>query len=116
MPSFRIFAWSVVGLRSRRSAAPSRPLTFPFAATSARRAIHDNLLAIAPIFAQHAYFMSAEYSIVDCCLAPLLWRLPHYGVRLGSQARPLLRYAERMFDREAFRSSLSSSERALRPA
>ena len=84
------------------------------AAANARKLIRDNLLAIAPIFAQHAYFMSEEYSLVDCCLGPLLWRLPHYGVKLNNQAKPVIKYSERLFGREAFQSGLSAAERELR--
>ncbi len=83
------------------------------AAANARKTIRDNLLAIAPIFSQHEYFMSDEYSLVDCCLSPLLWRLQFYGVKLPTQAKPILKYAERIFAREGFRASLSPIERDL---
>ncbi len=83
-------------------------------ADEARRAIGDNLHAIAPALAQRAYFLSDEYSLVDCCLAPLLWRLPSYGIKLMPQAKPLLRYAEVLFSREAFRASPSPAERTMR--
>ncbi|MDA0823318.1 MAG: glutathione S-transferase N-terminal domain-containing protein [Proteobacteria bacterium] len=84
-----------------------------FAAANARKTIRDNLLAIAPIFSQHAYFMSDEYSLVDCCLSPLLWRLPLYGVKLTAQAKPIVKYAEKIFAREGFRASLSPFERDI---
>jgi RNA polymerase-associated protein len=83
------------------------------AAANARKTIRDNLMAIAPIFAQHEYFMSDEYSLVDCCLSPLLWRLQYYGVKLSAQAKPILKYAERIFAREGFKASLSPFERDL---
>lgn len=83
-------------------------------AADARRALGDNLHAIAPALNHHSYFLSDEYSLVDCCLAPLLWRLPYYGLKLTPQAKPLLRYAETLFSREAFRASLSAAERAMR--
>lgn len=83
------------------------------AADEVRHAMHDNLLAIAPAFARHLYFLSEELSLTDCCLMPLLWRLGHYGVKLPIQAKPLLKYAEIMFGRVAFRSSLSPVERSM---
>jgi len=83
-------------------------------AERAQRAILDNLYAITPILSQHAYFLSSDYSLVDCCLAPLLWRLPLYGIKLTPQAKPLLKYAETLFAREAFRASLSAPERTMR--
>lgn len=83
------------------------------AAADARKVVRDNLTAISPIFARHPYFLSAEYSVADCCLAPLLWRLAHYGIKLPAQAKPLLKYAESLFARTAFQSSLSPRERDL---
>lgn len=86
-------------------------------AESAARAavtISDNLHALAPALGQRRHFMSDDYSLVDCCFAPLLWRLPAWGVKLAAEARPLLRYAETLFAREAFRASLSPYERSIR--
>lgn len=84
------------------------------AAAAARKHLRDNLTAIAPLFAQFAYFMSDEFSLVDLCMAPLLWRLPHYGVKLGPSAKPLMKYADRLFDRPAFHLSLSPMEQEIR--
>ena len=83
------------------------------AAANARKTIRDNLMAIAPIFSQQKFFMSDEYCLTDCCLAPLLWRLSHYGIKLTTQARPLLKYAEKIFARDGFQSSLSPFEREI---
>lgn len=83
------------------------------AAANARKAVRDNLFAIAPIFTHNQFFLSDEYSLVDCCLAPLLWRLNHYGIKLIPQAKPILKYAEVLFAREAFQASLSPFERGL---
>jgi RNA polymerase-associated protein len=83
------------------------------AAANARKTIKDNLLVIAPIFAQHEYFMSDEYSLVDCVLAPILWRLRFYGIKLTVQGKPVAKYAEKLFQREGFQASLSPFEREL---
>lgn len=83
-------------------------------ADAARKSLRDQLTAIAPVFGQMKFFMSDEYSLVDCYLAPVLWRLPHYGVNLPTQAKPLLQYANRMFERESFEMSLTEAERELR--
>lgn len=83
------------------------------AAAASRNAMRDNLLAIAPAFARYAYFLSDEFTLTDCCLAPLLWRLGHYGIKLPVQAKPLLKYAETFFGRAAFKSSLSPFERGI---
>lgn len=84
------------------------------AAAAARKNLKDHLTAIAPVFAQKPYFMSDEYSLVDCCMAPLLWRLPQFNVKLPPSAKPLMDYAERLFEREAFQISLSEEEKELR--
>ena len=85
------------------------------AAANARKSMRDNLTALVPIFQQKTYFMSDEYTLIDCCMAPLLWRLDFYGIKLPSSAKPLLKYAEKLFDRPAFRESLSEKEKELHP-
>lgn len=84
------------------------------AAANARKAFRDHLTAIAPAFTQQPYFLSAEMSLIDCCLAPLLWRLHAYGIKLPAQTRALTQYADRLFARPAFHASLSPRERELR--
>ena len=84
------------------------------AAANARKELRDNLTSIAPVFAQKPFFMSDEYSLVDCCMAPLLWRIEHYGIKLPGSAKVITQYAERLFEREAFKSSLSEKEREIR--
>ncbi|UZJ44837.1 glutathione S-transferase N-terminal domain-containing protein [Marinimicrobium sp. C6131] len=81
----------------------------------ARKALRDSLLAISPIFAEMPFFMSEEFTIVDCCLAPILWRLPMLEIDLGKgrQAQPLLAYQKRLFEREGFRKSLTEVERDM---
>ncbi|MDG2272538.1 MAG: glutathione S-transferase N-terminal domain-containing protein, partial [Halioglobus sp.] len=48
--------------------------------TKSAKELRDGLMAIAPIFAEKPYFMSEEFTLVDCCIAPILWRLPSLGV------------------------------------
>ena len=83
-------------------------------ANTARRSLRDHLSTLAPIFAQKTYFMSDDYSLVDCYLAPILWRLPAYGVRLPAHAKSLQNFADRIFKREAFAQSLTEAEHELR--
>lgn len=80
----------------------------------ARKKLRDQLLSFAAIFAQTPYFMADDYSLVDCYLAPILWRIPYYNIKLPRQAKPLVQYADRLFRREAFRRSLTESEREMR--
>jgi len=82
----------------------------------ARTQLRDQLTTIAPVFTQKPFFMSEDYSLVDCYLAPVLWRLEHYDIQLPSQAKSLLQYAERLFSREAFAASLTEPEQEMREA
>jgi RNA polymerase-associated protein len=82
-------------------------------AAAARKTMRDNLTALTPMFAQKPYFVSDEYSLVDCCMAPLIWRLNSWGVKLPASTKALVKYGERLFSRAAFRDSLSSHEREL---
>lgn len=81
---------------------------------AAKKELRDSLTGIAPIFAQTRYFMSEDYSLVDCFLAPILWRLEHYGIKLPAQAKALIKYGEGLFERDAFEASLTEFEREMR--
>ena len=83
------------------------------AKVQARVELRDGLTAVAPIFEQKPFFMNDEFSLVDCSLAPVLWRLPSYGVVLPPQAKPLLKYAESVFSRASFQKSLSNVEKTM---
>jgi RNA polymerase-associated protein len=80
----------------------------------ARKELRESLTGVSPLFADKPFFLSDEMSLVDCCLLPILWRLPVLGIELPKQAKPLLDYMERQFAREAFKASLSSAEREMR--
>ncbi len=83
-------------------------------AEAARQELKESLLALAPVFAEMPYFMSEEFTLVDCYLAPLLWRLPVYGIELaGAGAKEVKSYMLRVFDRESFRDSLTEDEREI---
>ncbi|MDG1732071.1 MAG: stringent starvation protein SspA [Thalassotalea sp.] len=84
-------------------------------AEKARQDLRESLLSIAPILNEAPYFMSEEFSLVDCYLAPLLWRLPAFGIELSGQGSKELKiYMLRLFDRESFQASLTETERELR--
>ena len=80
----------------------------------ARRELRDSLTALDPVFAEKKFFMSEEFTVVDCCLAPILWRLPALGVELGPQARGVMKYASTIFQHNSFQDSLSEVEREMR--
>ena len=79
--------------------------------TKARKELRESIIAIAPIFAEKPYFMNEEFSLVDCCVAPILWRLKEVGITLPEKStRPLAKYMQVMFEREALRESLTETE------
>jgi len=85
------------------------------AVIAARKELRESLITTSPIFAEKPYFMSDEYSIVDCYTAPLLWRLPMMGIDLPEkQTKDLHEYMERLFERESFQVSLSEAEQEMR--
>ena len=81
----------------------------------ARKELREGLITIAPIFTEKEFFMSDEFTLVDCCFAPILWRLPVLGISLPPKsAKPLTDYMNRMFRRESFQASLSEAEMDMR--
>ncbi|MDD5392491.1 MAG: glutathione S-transferase N-terminal domain-containing protein [Thiothrix sp.] len=86
------------------------------AAAQARKILRESVLSAAEVFAVKPYFLSEEFSLVDCTIAPILWRLPKYGIDVPEkQGKPILRYMDRVFSRDAFQQSLSKVEKAIRP-
>jgi RNA polymerase-associated protein len=86
----------------------------PKAADKARAIIRDNLTQLAQILATQKFLLGDEFSMLDVAIAPLLWRLDHYGIQMGKDAAPLMKYAERLFSRQGFIDALTASERAMR--
>jgi len=109
---FRLFLYRIE--RDWYTLVPALTGDDAVAASRARSELRDGLIAVSPIFEQKPFFMSDEFSLVDCSLVALLWRLPQYGVELPSQAKAIKAYAERMFAREGFKASLTDDERAIR--
>ena len=81
-----------------------------------REQLRESLSSLEPIFADKPYFLSDEFSLLDCALAPLLWRLPRLGIDISKSARGLTAYMNRVFNRESFQASLTDAERQLRAA
>ncbi len=86
----------------------------PQAVEQARKDLTASLMSVSPVVAEKPFFISADFSLVDCCIAPLLWRLSELGIKLPKQAQPILNYAERVFQRESFKNSLTDAERMMR--
>ena len=84
--------------------------------TAATKELKEGLLSIAPIFSEMPFFMSEEFTLVDCCLGPILWRLDELGINFDEnrQTKPLLDYMERLFSRDSFKESLTEFEHEMR--
>ena len=83
-------------------------------ASKSRKMLRESILASVELFAAKQYFLSDEFSLVDCSIAPILWRLPVYGIDLGSQAEPIEMYMKRVFERRSFQESLTELEQEMR--
>lgn len=84
-------------------------------AAKAKKMLKESLMSAAPVFEATPYFMSEEYSLIDCAMAPFLWRLPSIGIDITSLGRGITAYANRLFSRKAFQDSLSSQEKDMMP-
>lgn len=84
------------------------------ASDKVRKELRDSLISVSPIFDQKPFFLGDEFSLIDCSVTPLLWRLPSYGIELPGAAKPLIDYAERMFERESFKQSLTEGEKEMK--
>ncbi len=82
----------------------------------ARKELLESLIAVSPIFGEKPFFMSDEFTLVDCSVAAILWRLPVMGIELPrNKCEQLYQYSQRLFERDSFRASLSEAEREMRP-
>lgn len=81
----------------------------------ARKELRESIIAVAPIFNERPYFMNDEFSLVDCCVVPLLWRLKEIDITLPERTtKPMQRYMNSMFERPCFRDSLTEAELEMR--
>jgi len=79
-----------------------------------KKLLRESILASVDLFAAGTFFLSEDFSLVDCTIAPVLWRLPVYGIDLGSKAGPIEDYMKRVFERPSFQDSLTELEQEMR--
>jgi len=84
------------------------------AVTKAKKDLTESIASVAEIFSAMPYFLSEDFTLVDASVAPILWRLRHYGIELPKEAKAINTYADRLFERDGFKLSLTESERELR--
>jgi len=84
---------------------------------TARIILKESVISAAEVFAVKPYFLSNDFSLIDCTIAPILWRLPKYGIDLpaGTEGKPIMDYMDRVFSRDLFQISLTQAEQAIRP-
>ena len=82
-------------------------------AEQAAKQLKEGIVAANELFRMSTYVLSDELTLVDCTLGPLLWRLTHYGVKLGKPGASVEAYAHRIFSRFSFKASLTQAERDL---
>jgi RNA polymerase-associated protein len=82
--------------------------------TKSRKLLRESILQSTELFGARPYFLSEEFSLVDCTIAPLLWRLPVYGIDLGADGEPIEEYMKRVFARRSFQQSLTELEQEMR--
>ncbi|MES2218778.1 MAG: stringent starvation protein SspA [Pseudomonadota bacterium] len=81
---------------------------------TACKELRNYLIKLAPVFANSAFFLNEDFTLVDCCIAPILWRLPAWGITLPPEAKAVMKYAARVFERDSFQASLTEREQDLR--
>ncbi|SEH94193.1 stringent starvation protein A [Bathymodiolus azoricus thioautotrophic gill symbiont] len=80
-------------------------------ADNARKTLKSSLIELVPLFAHQPFFKSNDMTIVDACLAVLLWRLKRLDIDLGKSGKAVTDYASRLFSRESFKESLTDCEK-----
>ena len=80
-------------------------------ADAARKTLNGNLIELLPLFDHKPYFKSETMTLVDVCIAPILWRLSLIGITLEKKAKPITAYANRIFEKEGFQDSLTFAEK-----
>jgi RNA polymerase-associated protein len=80
----------------------------------ARRMLLESVVASEPLFRIRPWFLSEHFSQLDAAVAPMLWRLPRWGVELPADVQAVERYSRRVFSHPAFGASLSRTEREMR--
>ena len=81
---------------------------------AAKLKLKENLMLSLNFLQGSKFFLSDDFSIIDCSIAPILWRLPEYGIELPKSGNPILKYADRIFERHSFVENLSEQEEEIR--
>ena len=80
-----------------------------------RKKLKSLLTSSADLFGIQRFFLSDDFTIVDCVIAPILWRLNLFGIELPGNQKSIDAYMERIFSRVAFKESMTEDEEEMRP-
>lgn len=78
-----------------------------------RKELLESIVGMTPIFEEMPFFFSETFSLVDCVIAPLFWRLPTWDIQIPAKAKAIVRYQERVFQLPAFKKSLTTQEKEM---
>jgi|TARA_B110000003_G_scaffold114872_1_gene117518 RNA polymerase-associated protein len=81
---------------------------------AAKKIVTETLIQLTPIITKQEYLLHEEYSMLDVAMAPLLWRIDHYEIKLPNSCLPLLKYADKIFKRPLFDEAMSPAEKSMR--
>ena len=81
---------------------------------AAKKIVTETLIKLTPIITKQEYLLHEEYSMLDVAMAPLLWRIEHYEIKLPNSCLPLLKYADKIFKRPLFDEAMSPAEKSMR--
>ena len=79
-----------------------------------RKKLKSLLTSSADLFGIKPFFLSDVFTIVDCVIAPILWRLDLFGIELSGNYKSIYSYRERVFSRVAFKESMTEDEEEMR--
>ena len=83
-------------------------------AALARKRLRKRLLAAQPLFRASRFFLNEEMSLLDCLVAPIIWRLPSLGIDMERDGKSSIHYGERLFHTQGYTRSLTPEEKAMR--
>lgn len=88
----------------------------PAKAKTVKKELKSLIVSSCALLKEKPYFMNEEFSLVDCCIAPMLWRLPTIGIEIPNDAKhkPLNLYMKKIFTMPSFIESLTELEKDMR--
>jgi stringent starvation protein A len=83
---------------------------------AARTRLREGVIAGAELFRPSGYFLTESFTLLDCLVVPVLWRLGRHGIELPSDLPGVRRYLAKVAARPAFLRSLTAREKEFSQA